>query len=74
MQYNIQYNTKFIGNLTFCHAYANKVIKWKVFLWQMQQVPKKSLYWLKYFEQGMLWVLKRTVSMRRFFWTPKTHF
>ena len=22
----------------------------------------------------MLWVLKRTVSMRRFFWAPKTYF
>ena len=21
----------------------------------------------------MLWVLKRTISMRRFFWTPKTN-
>ena len=32
---------------------------------------KSSCY--KFLNQNMLWVLKRTVSMRRFFWAPNTH-
>ena len=39
--------------------------------------PDKSAYWTIIFfishPKHMLWVLKRTVSMRRFFWAPKTH-
>ena len=37
----------------------------------------KSVYWKSIFflshPKHMLWVLKRTVSMRRFFWAPKIH-
>ena len=37
----------------------------------------KSAHWQIIFlitqPKHMLWVLKRTVSMRRFFWAPKTH-
>ena len=38
----------------------------------------KSVYQKKHFffisePKHMLWVLKRTVSMRRFFWAPKTY-
>ena len=38
------------------------------------RAPDKSAY-QKIISQPkhMLWVLKRTVSMRRFFWAPKTH-
>ena len=39
--------------------------------------PEKSAYWKTNFltsqPKHMLWVLKRTVSVRRFFWAPKTH-
>ena len=39
--------------------------------------PDKSAYWkiifFIYHPKHMLWVLKRTVSMRRFFLAPKTH-
>ena len=39
--------------------------------------PDKSAYWTIIFfishPKHMLWVLKRTISMRRFFWASKTH-
>ena len=39
--------------------------------------PDKSAYWKTIFfishPKHMLWALKRTVSMRRFFCAPKTH-
>ena len=39
--------------------------------------PDKSVYWKTIFfishPKHILWVLKRTVSMRRFFWAPKTY-
>ena len=39
--------------------------------------PDKSAYWKTVFfishPKHMLWVLKRTVLMRWFFWVPKTH-
>ena len=39
--------------------------------------PDKSVYWKIIFfishPKHMLWVLKRTVSMRQFVWAPKTH-
>ena len=38
--------------------------------------PDKSAYWKIIFfishPKYMVWVLKRTVSVRRFFWAPKT--
>ena len=44
---------------------------------QLFRPPDKSAYWKTIFfishTKHMLWVLKRTVSMRRFFWVPKTH-
>ena len=43
----------------------------------MNRPPDKSAYWKTIFfishPKHMLWVLKRTVSMRRFFRAPKTH-
>ena len=39
--------------------------------------PDKSAYWkiiiIISHPKHIVWVLKRTVSMRRFFWAPKTH-
>ena len=47
-------------------------------MWDLQRYhrpPDKSAYWKTIFyifcPKHMLWVLKRTVSMRRFFWAPK---
>ena len=45
--------------------------------WLTISPPDKSV-WLKiifliYQPKHMLWVLKRTVSVRRFFWAPKTY-
>ena len=43
----------------------------------LDRPPDKSAYWKIIFfishPKHMLWVLKRTVSMWRFFWAPKTH-
>ena len=36
------------------------------------RVRNRKLIFLIY-NQNMLWVLKRIVSMRRFFWAPKTY-
>ena len=33
----------------------------------------ENYFFLIYQPKHMLWVLKRTISMRRFFWAPKTH-
>ena len=37
-----------------------------------KSVYRKIIYFISH-PKHMLWVLKRTVSMRRFFWAPKTH-
>ena len=46
--------------------------------WCLQyRPPDKSVYWNMIFfisqPKHMLWVLKRTISKRWFFWAPKTH-
>ena len=37
------------------------------------KVQTTENYFFLFLNQNMLWVLKRTVSMRLFFWTLKTH-
>ena len=42
----------------------------------MQDLSKESVMKILFFisqPKHMLWVLKRTVSVRRFFWAPKTY-
>ena len=39
----------------------------------LKRVSNWKLLFLIFHPKHMLWVLKRTVSMRRFFWAPKTH-
>ena len=39
--------------------------------WSLLGVCNKNLIFL--FLKHMLWVLKRTISMKRFFWAPKTY-
>ena len=49
----------------------------KLFNWSRSRPLDKSVYLIIKFlisqPKRMLWVLKRTVSMRRFFWAPKTN-
>ena len=68
------------GCLFFLPANRQSARHWDHILVQWALVvrpPDKSAYWKTIFfishPKHMLWVLKRTVSMRRFFWAPKTH-
>ena len=39
---------------------------------QMRESNYKLIFFISH-RKHMLWVLKRSVSMRQFFWTPKTY-
>ena len=49
-------------NQNICCGYSKEPSQW---CWKVILLITQPKY--------MLWVLKRTVSMRRFFWAPKTH-
>ena len=56
---------------------GNRLVHWAVPYLLYQYQAFKSVYQKNVFlisqPKHMLWVLKRTVSMRRFFWAPKTY-
>ena len=55
-------NVRVLGNINCKISYQQAI-----------RVRNEKLTFLFLSQKHMLWVLKRTVSMRRFFWAPKTY-
>ena len=66
----------FLQNFNVLFSY--QTIGVGIIIWYMGRPLVKSVYHKINFlisqPKHMLWVLKRTISMRRFFWAPKTYF
>ena len=63
----------FISVFTVCHSIWLQVSRMKKVNWPLVKSACQIINFLNFQPKRMLWVLKRTVSMRLSFWAPKSY-